>query len=85
MLRYTESMARPRGRSKPARLTVNLDQPTYVSLVELARREDVSVSWVVRRAIETLLARDRANPVGPSLASNPDDAPAASSDGMHRQ
>ena len=65
-------MARPRGRTKPARLTVNLDRPTYASLVELAKREDVSVSWVVRRAIETLLARDRATPVGPALASSAD-------------
>ena len=84
VLRYADSMARPRGRSKPARLTVNLDQPTYVSL-KVARREDVSVSWVVRRAIETLRTQDRANPAGPSLASNPDEARAASSDGMRRQ
>jgi predicted transcriptional regulator len=62
-------MARPRGRTKPARLTVNLDRPTYRSVVELARREDVSVSWVVRRAIEGLLARDRAAPVAPTLES----------------
>ena len=69
LLRYADVMARPRGRTKPARLTVNLDRPTYASLVEVAKREDVSVSWVVRRAIETLLARDRAAPVGPTLAS----------------
>lgn len=68
MLRYADTMGRPRGRTKPARLTVNLDRPTYASLVEVARREDVSVSWVVRRAIEALLARDRAAPVGPTLA-----------------
>ena len=69
VLHYTDIMARPRGRTKPARLTVNLDRRTYVSLVELAKREDVSVSWVVRRAIERLLARDRANPVAPVLGS----------------
>lgn len=69
VLHYTGPMARPRGRTKPARLTVNLDRPTYLSLVELARREDVSVSWVVRRAIERLLARDRATPVVPVLGS----------------
>lgn len=67
VLHYTDDMARPRGRTKPARLTVNLDRPTYRSLVELARREDVSVSWVVRRAIEGLLTRDRATPVAPVL------------------
>ena len=72
VLHYAGAMARPRGRTKPARLTVNLDRPTYASLVELARREDVSISWVVRRAIETLLARDRTAPVGPALASSAD-------------
>lgn len=85
MLRYTDAMARPRGRSKPARLTVNLDQPTYASLVEVAQREDVSVSWVVRRAIETLLTQDRTAPVGPSLTSNPDNTRAASSGVMQRR
>ena len=69
VLHYADTMARPCGRTKPARLTVNLDRPTYASLVEVAKREDVSVSWVVRRAIETLLAQDRAVPVGPTLAS----------------
>ena len=43
--------------TKPARVTVNLDRPTYASLVEVAKREDVSVSWLVRRAIEAFLAR----------------------------
>ena len=52
---------------------INLDPPTYASLVEVAKREDVSVSWVVRRAIETLLARDRAAPFGPALASRADE------------
>ena len=61
-------MPRPRGRTKPARLTVNLDRPTYTSLVEVAKREDVSVSWVVRRAIAALLAEDGTTPVRPALA-----------------
>ena len=73
MLHYADVMARPRGRTKPARLTVNLDRPTYASLLEVAKREDVSVSWVVRRAIETLLDRDRTSPVGPALTSPEDE------------
>ena len=60
-------MARPRGRSKPARLTVNLDESTYDSIVRVARREDVSVSWVIRRAIKSLLAHDLKSTVGPAL------------------
>ena len=77
-------MARPRGRTKPARLTVNLDQPTYATLVEVARREDVSVSWVVRRAIESLLARDQATPVGPALAPPADRTDSPPSGGWRR-
>ena len=73
VLHYTGPMARPRGCSKPARLTINLDRPTYVSLVEIAEREDVSVSWVVWRAIEALLAEDRIQPVGPKVAPSTDE------------
>ena len=48
-------------------MTVNLDRAPHRCVVELANREGVSVSWVVRRAIEGLLARDRATPVVPGL------------------
>lgn len=82
VLHYTGLMGRPKGRTKPARLTVNLDRLTYLSVLELARREDVSVSWVVRRAIETLLARDRATPIGPALTPHADRADRPTFDGM---
>lgn len=68
--RYAACMARPRGRTKPARLTVNLDCATYRALNELAQREDVSVSWVVRRAIEALLTQDRATGIGPTVGAS---------------
>ena len=61
-------MATPRGHTEPAWLTVNLDPPTRASLVEIAKREDISVSWVIRCAIEALLARDRVNIVRPALS-----------------
>ena len=64
-------MARPRGRTKPARLTVNLDRPTYRSVVELARREDVSVSWVVRRAIERVARPRSSRPLSDPLPEPP--------------
>ncbi|MCY4548805.1 MAG: ribbon-helix-helix protein, CopG family [Defluviicoccus sp.] len=63
-------MARPKGRTKPARLTVNLDRATYCALNELAQREDVSVSWVIRRAIEALLSQDRATGIGPTVGAS---------------
>ena len=70
VLHYTVRMARPRGRTKPARLTVNLDRATYCALNELAHREDVSVSWVVRRAIEALLTQDRVTGIGPTVGAS---------------
>ena len=84
-LHYADLMARPRGRTKPARLTVNLDRPTYASLVEVAEREDVSVSWVVRRAIEALPARDRTAHVGPALTSPTDNENPVGPGGMAPQ
>ena len=70
VLHYADRMARPRGRTKPARLTVNLDRPTYCALNELAQREDVSVSWVIRRAIEALLIQDQATSIGPTVGAS---------------
>jgi len=72
VLRYAGAMARPRGRTKPARLTVNLDPRTYFSLVDFSWHEDVSVSWVVRRVIESLLLQDRASNVEPLVTSASD-------------
>ena len=73
VLHYADTMARPRGRTKPARLTVNLDRPTYASLRKLARCDDLSVSWVVWRAFETILDCDQAKPIGHVLKSLADD------------
>ena len=70
-MRYADTMARLRGRTKFARLMVNLDRPTYASLVEVANG-GCTVSWVVRYAIEALLERDGTTAVGPALASTMD-------------
>ena len=85
MLYYTGAMARPLGSTQPASLTVNVDRPSYASLVEVAKREDVSVSWVVPRAIERLLTRDRTASVGPALASPTDQENRTRSDAMTPQ
>lgn len=50
-------MARPRGRTKTARVTVNLDGHAYAVLAEIADREDVPVGQVARRAVMDYLAR----------------------------
>ena len=49
-------MARPRGRTKTARLTVNLEPREYASLLALARREDVPLAWLIRRAVNVFLS-----------------------------
>jgi hypothetical protein len=51
-------MARPRGRIKTARVTVNLDDRAYAVLLTLAEREDVPVGQIARRAVMDYLARE---------------------------
>ena len=50
-------MARPRGRTKTARVTVNLDDRAYAVLLTIASREDVPVGQVARRAVMDYLAQ----------------------------
>lgn len=60
-------MARPRGRTKTARLTVNLDDQAYTTLCAMARSEDVSVAWIVRRAVNDLITAYAASTAQPEL------------------
>ena len=50
-------MPRPRGRTKTARVTVNLDDRAYAILATIAGREDVPVGQVARRAVMDYLTR----------------------------
>lgn len=50
-------MARPRGNRRVARLTVSFDEQVHTVLAELARRQDVSVAWIVRRAVTEFIGR----------------------------
>jgi predicted transcriptional regulator len=50
-------MPRPREDRKAARVSVSLDPQTYARLFALASRNDVSASWMVRRAITELIER----------------------------
>lgn len=50
-------MARPRGRTKTARVTVNLDDRAYAVLLAIAGREDAPVGQIARRAVMDYLAR----------------------------
>ena len=60
-------MARPRGRTKTARLTVNLDDRAYAALLAVANREDMPVAQVARRAIADFLSREEPSFGQPSL------------------
>ena len=60
-------MARPRGRTKTARLTVNLDDRAYSALRVVASREDMPISQVARRAIVAFLDREEPSFVQSSL------------------
>lgn len=59
-------MARPRGNRKEARVSVSFEGGDYAALQALARRDDVSVAWMVRRAVHDLIARER------EIADNPE-------------
>ncbi|MXX88731.1 MAG: hypothetical protein F4213_03410 [Boseongicola sp. SB0677_bin_26] len=51
-------MARPRGRIKTARVTVNLDDRAYSALQTIADHEDAPVAQIARRAIMDFLVRE---------------------------
>ena len=60
-------MARPLGNRKTARLSVSLEAQDYAILAEIARREDVSVAWVVRRAVSGLIQSHQEGAIEPEL------------------
>ena len=41
------------------RLSVTLNDSQYAEISEIARKNRVSIAWVVREAVEGLLAEDR--------------------------
>lgn len=55
MVQQTAAMARPRGHRKTARLTVSLDEQAHATLSTLAKHQDVSVAWMVRRAVSQFI------------------------------
>lgn len=49
-------MARPPGRTKTARISVSFEPQVYGALVLLAKRYDVPVAQIVRRAVSHLVS-----------------------------
>lgn len=60
-------MPRPRGNRKEARLSVSIDEREYAALCALARKRDVSVAWMVRRAVHTMIEHERHTAENPEL------------------
>lgn len=60
-------MPRPRGNRKEARLSVSFDERDYADLCAIARRNDVSVAWMVRRAVHALIQHEREAVTNPEL------------------
>ena len=59
-------------RKKTTRLTVSLDDMDYAALNALASKSDVSLSWVVRQAIQRFVREHGAQPELPlTLAEQP--------------
>ena len=61
-------MARPRGRTKTARVTVNLDDQAYATLQAVADREGILVGQIARRAVMDFLAARQPAIDQPALA-----------------
>lgn len=51
-------MARPKGRTKTSRVTINLDERAYSALRAFAERDDAPVAQVARRAVVDFLRRE---------------------------
>jgi len=52
------TMARPKGRQLPNRLSVALTDQQLTALESLAQESQAAVSWVVRRAVTEYLERN---------------------------
>ena len=54
-------MPRPKGKKDSVRFTVSLDPQVHAKLVRIAESNDVSLSWIVRRAVTELIDRQDAS------------------------
>ena len=55
----TEShMARPKGKKPAVRLSISLDPADHAELSQIATRHDLSVAWMVRKAVSEFIERN---------------------------
>lgn len=50
-------MSRPRGKRTPVRLSFGLDPASHAKLSRLANRHDVSLAWMIRKAVADFIER----------------------------
>jgi len=50
-------MSRPKGKCPSVRLSVSLDHASHTELTRLAQQYDLSVAWMVRKAITEFIER----------------------------
>ena len=51
-------MARPRGKKPAVRLTISLNPADHAELSRLASQHDLSVAWMVRKAVSEFVTRN---------------------------
>lgn len=52
-------MARPKGKKPSIRLSISMNLTDHAELVRIAEARDLSMAWVVRRAIADFVERHR--------------------------
>ena len=66
-------------RKKTTRLTVSLDEADYAALNAMASRSDVSLSWVIRQAVQRFVREHGAEPELPLMLAGQADGKEGSS------
>ncbi len=51
-------MARPKGKKPAVRLSISLNSADHAELSRLAARHDLSVAWMVRKAVSEFVERN---------------------------
>ena len=50
-------MVRPKGKRLPVRLSVSMGAAVHAKLLQLADRQDVSLAWMIRKALAEYIER----------------------------
>ena len=56
---WSKLVPRPKGKKPTIRLSITVDRADHAELARLAAEHDLSLAWVVRRAITDFVERNR--------------------------